>query len=307
MARKKRAGKAERRSGSPAPPPETVVQDDAVEEEGTDTLLAEDEEDAVDLEGLQDTSGGGVQALWEAYAKAKTVHVRDLLIEHYIPLVRQLAERMATKMPPSVDVEDLKQAGMLGLIDAIDKFDHTRGIKFETYAAQRLRGAMVDDLRRYDWVPRLIRNKSHQLDRSRDELETRLKRVATDEELAAHLNITMEQYEKLRRDTNVKTMVSLDRKWDDGEDNEIGHLETLQDTRTRDPIDEMHRAEIKSLAIRGLSSKEKAVLVMYYYDNMSLKEIGAVLEISESRVCQIHQQTLDLLREKFVARDVTPF
>lgn len=242
--------------------------------------------------------------LWEEYSKDRSNEMRDKLIEHYLELVYQAAERMSSKLPPTVDINDLIGAGTLGLIDAIEKFDHTRGIKFSTYCSRRLSGSMLDDLRRYDWVPRLIRNRTHQIERSRDELETKLKRTATHEELAEHMNLEMDEYEEMLREIDVKTMVSLDRKWDDDDDNEMSHLDSLTDNRVLDPLEEIERNEIKNLAIKGLSDKEKAILIMYYYDNLSLKEIGAVLNISESRVCQIHQQTLDLLRDKFNAREL---
>ncbi|MBN1256646.1 MAG: FliA/WhiG family RNA polymerase sigma factor [Planctomycetes bacterium] len=245
------------------------------------------------------------EQIWDEYSRTHSLDLRDKLIEMYVPLVRQEAERMSAKLPPMVDVNDLIGAGTLGLIDAISKFDHTRGIKFETYCGQRLRGSMLDDLRRYDWVPRLIRNKIHQLDRSRDELETKIKRPATEEELADHLELSMDDLDRLKNEINVKTMVSLDRKWDEDGENEMSHLDTLTDKRIKNPLDKMHRDEIKNLAMRGLSENEKAILVMYYYDDMSLKEIGSVLNISESRVCQIHQQTLSLLRDKFNAREVS--
>jgi RNA polymerase sigma factor for flagellar operon FliA len=232
------------------------------------------------------------------------MELRDQLIERYSHLVKQHAERLSARLPPMVVVDDLESAGNLGLIDAIEKFDHRRGIKFETYCAQRIGGAMLDDLRRYDWVPRLIRNKMHDLERRRDHLESKLKRVATDEELAAEMEMSMADFEKLKSEINVKSMVSLDRTWDDDGENETSHLETLTDNRGESPFENLQREEIKELALRGLSTNEKAILIMYYYEEMSLKEIGAVLEISESRVCQIHQQTLGLLREKFAAREV---
>lgn len=242
--------------------------------------------------------------LWQEYSEEKSTELRDRLIEHYLELVYQAAERMNAKLPPTVDINDLIGAGTLGLIDAIEKFDHTRGIKFETYCSRRLSGAMLDDLRRYDWVPRLIRNRSHQLNRSRDELETKLKRRATEEELAEYMDMSMDEYESMLNEINVKSMVSLDRKWDDDDNNEMSHLNSLTDHKVMDPLEEIQRNEIKNLAIKGLSDKEKSILIMYYYDNLSLKEIGAVLSISESRVCQIHQQTLDLLRDKFGAREL---
>jgi RNA polymerase sigma factor for flagellar operon FliA len=250
--------------------------------------------------------GGGIEndPLWEEYARTRSTEARDRLIERYMPLVDATAERMAVRLPSSVDVNDLRQAGSVGLIDAIEKFDHTRGIKFETYCARRLSGEMFDDLRRYDWVPRLIRNKIHQLERAREELETELQRQATDEELAEHLDISMEEFDELQRELDVKSMVSLDRKWDDDGENEASHLDVITDTKARSPVDRLQREEIKSLALRGLKANEKAILIMYYYENMTLQEIGAVLDISESRVCQIHQQTLALLRDKFAAREV---
>jgi RNA polymerase sigma factor FliA len=260
------------------------------------------EEDLADLVAEGDEEA--VRETWMKYSQEPSQELRDILIEHYMWIVDKTAERLAMRVPPIVDIEDLRMAGALGLIDAIEKFDPSRGIKFETYCTRRLYGAMVDDLRRYDWVPRLIRNRTHQFDRARDELETRLKRRATPEELAEHMDMTMEEYESLMRELDVKTMVSLDRKWDDDDDNDLRHLEVLTDTRQCSPLEDVQRNEIKALAIRGLSDKEKAILQMYYFDNLKLKEIGKVLQISESRVCQIHQQTLQLLREKFESREV---
>ncbi|MHC4883884.1 MAG: sigma-70 family RNA polymerase sigma factor [Planctomycetota bacterium] len=249
-----------------------------------------------------------VLRMWRSYHESdRSDEERNRLIEHYLPLVCQHAQRLATRLPPSVEVDDLVSAGTLGLIDAIKKFDPSMGTKFETYCGRRLTGAMLDELRRYDWVPRLIRNRAHQLDRARDELETRLKRKATPEELAKHMNMSNDQYDALLRELSVKTIFSLDRKWDDDDNNEMRHVEVLTDVRQKSPLEELQRDEIRNLAIRGLSQKEKMILQMYYYDHLSLKEIGAVLEISESRVCQIHQQTLTLLREKFKSREVHTF
>lgn len=303
MAKKSRVNKEADLRPAQAPPGQESEEDsgEVQEEESRDDDFPEfdDGDTEIDFDSLDED-----QKLWARYAQTSSQEDRDLLIERYIKVVNQVAERIATKLPPYVEVDDLKQAGCFGLVDAVGKFDYTRGIKFETYAANRVRGSILDFLRDGDWVPRQIRNKRHQLDRARDELETSLQREATDEELASHLEMKMEDYYALLKELDIKSMVSLDRKWDDGDDSEMGHLETLQDKSSCDPLDEIQRQEIKALALRGLSDKEQAVLVMYYYDNMSLKEIGAVLEISESRVCQIHQQTLELLRDKFTARDV---
>lgn len=247
-----------------------------------------------------------VRAEWTEYTSGHTDASRDRLIEHYMPLVYQTAERMAARLPSFIDVNDLIGAGTLGLIDAIGKFDPTRDIKFSTYCCTRVSGAILDELRRLDWAPRLVRSRVNQLERSREGLESRLGRPPTEEELAEDMDLSRDQFETVRRDAQVKSMVSLDRKWDEDDEGELGHLEMLADQDAPDPLERLSRAEIKELALRGLSEKEKLVLVMYYFEEMSLKEIGGVLDLSESRVCQIHAQTLDFLRDKFRQRDIRP-
>lgn len=247
-----------------------------------------------------------VDALWTRYVEGRETDVRDSLIEHYMPLVYQTAERMAKNLPSFVDVNDLIGAGTLGLIDAIKRFEPDRDVKFSTYCCMRISGSILDELRRLDWAPRLVRSRVNQLERSREELECRLGRKPNDEELMDHMELTRDQYESLVREVQVKSMVSLDRKWDEDDDHELGQLEMIADESASDPLSELARAELKEVAIRGLSDKEKLVLVMYYFDNLSLKEIGTVLELSESRVCQIHAQTLDFLRSKFKQREISP-
>ncbi len=246
-----------------------------------------------------------VDRVWEEYVEARGQEQRDTLIEYYMPLVYQTAERMANKLPSFIDINDLIGAGTLGLIDAINKFEPERGIKFSTYCCTRVSGSILDELRRLDWAPRLVRSRANQLDRCREDLEALLGRRPTDEELAEAMELDREQYEALLRETQVKSMVSLDRKWDEDDDHEMGQIEMLADRGALDPLSELERAEIKEVAIRGLSDKEKHVLVMYYFDNLTLQEIGRILGLSESRVCQIHSQTLDFLREKFEKGTVT--
>ncbi|MBN2713111.1 MAG: FliA/WhiG family RNA polymerase sigma factor [Planctomycetes bacterium] len=240
-----------------------------------------------------------VEALWVTYVDERDNDTRDRLIEYYIPLVYQTAERMAKNLPSFVDVNDLIQAGMIGLIDAIKKFEPDRDIKFSTYCCMRISGSILDELRRLDWAPRLVRSRVNQLERSKEELESALGRKPTDEEIADHMELTRDQYEALIKEVQVKSMISLDRKWDEDDDHELGQMDMIADKTAIDPHEELERSELRDVAIRGLSEKEKLVLVMYYYENMSLKEIGAVLNLSESRVCQIHAQTLEFLRKKF--------
>ena len=243
--------------------------------------------------------------LWDRYAGNRTETLRNRLIEYYMPLAYQTAEKMARKLPQNVDTNDLVMAASLGHIAAIEKFNPERGVKFETYCAFRMQGAIVDDLRRMDPVPRQIRYQIHQLTRAREEMETLLGREPTHEELAEHLKLTPNELEELLEEVNVKSVFSLDQKRDRDDDHELGPMDTLADTRTESPIDELQRIEIRELAIRGLSPMERKILIMKYYDNLSLAEIGAVLDISESRVCQIHQQVLTLLKQKFTAREIT--
>lgn len=247
-----------------------------------------------------------VTQCWREYVKEHDDHLRDRLIEHYMPLVYQTAERMASRLPSFIDINDLISAGTLGLIDAIGKFEPDRDVKFSTYCCTRVSGSILDELRRLDWAPRLVRSRVNQLERSREDLECSLGRRPSDEELADHMDLTRDQFEALRKDAQVKSMISLDRKWDEDDDHELGQFEMIADNETPDPLDMVSRAEIKEVALRGLSEKEKLVLVMYYFEEMSLKEIGAVLELSESRVCQIHAQTLEFLRAKFAHRDIRP-
>ncbi|MDR0362377.1 MAG: FliA/WhiG family RNA polymerase sigma factor [Planctomycetota bacterium] len=245
--------------------------------------------------------------LWRVYVETRDDDARSKLIENYLPLVFQTAERLAKHFPTHLDVQDLISYGNLGLLDAIRKFNPDEGVKFSTYCNLRISGAIRDELRRLDWISRQLRSKVNQVKRVREELEIELGRHPYDQEMAERLDITVEEYEVLQQEVQVKTMVPLDRKWDDNGDNDTGPIELLPDAKAADPLNELIRAEIKEVAMRGLSEDEKKVLVLYYYENMNLKEIGLVLNLSESRVCQIHQKTLNFLKQKFTQREITPY
>ena len=246
-----------------------------------------------------------VAELWQSFVTEKTQQVRDSLIEHYMPQVYQTAERMAAKLPDHVNVNDLIGWGTLGLIDAINRFDPSREIKFSTYCSSRISGQIIDELRRLDWIPRLVRVRVHQLERTRDALSSKLGRIPDDEEIAQEMDMDMDQYDDFIKDTRVKSIVSLNRKWDEDDDGELGQIEMLPDATATNPLTELQRAEIKEIAIKGLNEKQKQVLVMYYFDNLNLKDIGDILELSESRVSQIHAQILDFLKGKFTERHLT--
>ncbi|MCC8190007.1 MAG: FliA/WhiG family RNA polymerase sigma factor [Planctomycetes bacterium] len=245
--------------------------------------------------------------LWRRYTTTGDEEARARLIENYIPLVFDMAERMSKKFPTYLDVQDLISYGNFGLLDAIRKFNPAEGVKFSTYCNRRINGAIVDELRRLDWPSRQLRQKVNLVKRTREELEVKFGRAAHDEEMAEHLGLNATQYADLMRDVQIKSMVSLDRKWDENDDNDVGPIEMMPDTRAPDPLTELTRAEIKEVAMKGLSEDEKQVLILYYYENLNLKEIGLVLNLSESRVCQIHQKTLNFLRQKFTQRQISPY
>ncbi len=246
-------------------------------------------------------------ALWAQYTETEDSDARERLIENYLPLVFDAAHRMSKKFPTYLDVQDLISYGNLGLLDAIRKFNPAEGVKFSTYCNRRINGAIFDELRRLDWPSRQLRQKVNQVKRAREELEVKLGRAAHDDELAEHLGLDEPAYADLMRDVQIKSMVSLDRKWDENDDNDIGPIEMLPDTRALDPLTELTRQEIKEVAMKGLSDDEKKVLILYYYENLNLKEIGEVLGLSESRVCQIHLKTLNFLKQKFIQREITPY
>jgi RNA polymerase sigma factor for flagellar operon FliA len=243
-----------------------------------------------------------VAKLWRHYVKRRQVATRNELVEHYLPLVRYHAERIKTSsnLPSVVDINDLISAGIVGLIEAIGKFDPGRGIKFETFCAQRVRGAMFDYLRRCDWVPRQIRSKAHKLAARRNTLASRLERPPTESEMAEELGMSLESYRVMAESLSIKDQISIEGyQVESSKYDCVLQMEMAADQRNRHPLTQLQRQELRQAAERGLNEKEKTVLIMYYYDQLTMKEIGEVLGISESRVCQIHGQLLKFLRRKF--------
>jgi RNA polymerase sigma factor for flagellar operon FliA len=218
-------------------------------------------------------------------------------VERYLHLVRYNAERLHVRLPDEVDVDDLVQAGIFGLLDAIDAFDLERGVKFETYCAQRIRGAILDELRAMDWVPRLVRSRSHKLNDTAKSLEAEMGRKPTDSELAKRLNVPMKEFARLKRDAPTVSVVSLSRTHYQTDNNkDVTELEMLRDPTSRDPVHEAQRTDLKDLLTRGLTRAERLILILYYYEEMTMKEIGATLDLSESRVSQMHSAILERLK-----------
>lgn len=244
-----------------------------------------------------------VQGLWREYKTGKCPELRNLLIENYLPLVKYTAERLSAKLPDEVDVDDLYSAGIFGLMSAIDGFKLERGFKFETYCAPRIRGAILDHLRSMDWVPRLVRSRAHQLDGAVATLEARLGRAPTEAEVCAHLKIGKDEYEKLVRDGTAVGLVSLSKKWweTDGS-KDVREIDLLEDKRGESPLRSMQLRDIKGLITRGLSRTERLIIILYYYEELTMKEIGATLDLSESRVSQMHSSIIARLKSQLAGR-----
>lgn len=244
--------------------------------------------------------------LWQEYKQSGDRRRRDQLILHYAPLVKYVAGRVRSGLPNNVESADLVSYGMFGLIDAIDKFDIERQIKFETYAINRIRGAIIDELRSLDWVPRSVRSKARDLERAHVELEVELRRSPSESELADRMGITRAELAKLMSQVSFTNVMALDDITHSGSDRgdkmTLGDL--LEDPRAPDPESEYETEEMKVLLaeqIAGLPEREKVVLTLYYYERLTLAEIGSVLGVTESRVSQIHSKALLGLRGRLQA------
>ncbi|MEW6412652.1 MAG: FliA/WhiG family RNA polymerase sigma factor [Candidatus Zixiibacteriota bacterium] len=244
---------------------------------------------------------------WSRYHRLGTDEIRKDLLAKYIPLVRNVATRMAMGFPRSVELSDLISTGVIGLIEAFSNFDPNRGVKFETYAVPRIRGAILDELRALDWVPRSTRAKSREIERAYCVLENDLGRPPEKTELAKQMNISLEELHNTLEDVSGTGILSLDEVIYREDDNrQVPRIETVIDRETLSVLGEIEKKELKSflgVAIDRLSRQEKLVIALYYYEELTLKEIGEVMSISESRVSQIHTRAVvklrTMVREKF--------
>jgi len=244
-----------------------------------------------------------VQAIWEQYRNNPDEAARNQLVEQYLPLVRYNAERVHTKLPDEVDIDDLMSAGIFGLMDAIDWFDPDRGIKFETYCAPRIRGAILDELRSMDWVPRLVRSRSSQVDGARKSLQMELGREPTEQEVAQKLGVDETEYDKIRKDSSTVGVVSLSRKWFETDSNkDVREIDVLEDAKQINPMTTAQKRDLKNVVTKGLSRAERLIIILYYYEQMTMKEIGTTLDLSESRVSQMHSSVLARLKAQLANR-----
>ncbi|NPV28232.1 MAG: FliA/WhiG family RNA polymerase sigma factor [Firmicutes bacterium] len=238
--------------------------------------------------------------LWHKFKKENDSEARERLILHYVSLVKYVAGRLAIGVKGHFELDDLINAGVYGLINAVDRFDPDRGFKFETFALARIKGAILDWLRAFNWIPQSVRNKARSLERALLSLEQSLGRPPEDHEIAAHLGLTLKQFHQMMDEVAPVTLISLEDSLYSDSDNESYSLgEVIPDPKAKDPVEHLELEEIKEVlaqAIAKLPEKEKLVTTLYYYEGLTLKEIGKVIGVSESRVSQLHTKAILRLR-----------
>ena len=247
--------------------------------------------------------GMPIGTVWKEYRRTRSISIRNFLVEQFLPLVRRSAERLHTRLPNQVDIEDLVSVGFFGLVDAIDSFKPEMGVKFETFSGQRIQGAMLDELRSQDRLPRTARGRAARVSkiRSRIALETGV--PATEDEIAARLGVPEQECERIMRDSHVPGLRSLTRGFvgSDG-GREVREIDIIKDERQLDPLQRSQRRDLRDLVTRGFSRAERLIVVLYYYEGMSMKEIGLTLDLSESRVSQMHTSILARLKAQMQHR-----
>ncbi len=245
-----------------------------------------------------------IRQVWIDFKENPTEDVRNVLMEQYLHLVRFNAERIRTKLPTEVELDDLISAGIFGLMDAIEAFDLERGVKFETYCSPRIRGAILDELRSMDWVPRLVRNRSQRIQSATKTLQSELGRIPSEREVAKRIGVSGDEFARMSRDSSAVSMTSLSRKCYNGDSSrDVAEIDVLKDDRAVNPVQELQKSDVKALIQKGLTPTERLILILYYYEEMTMKEIGATLDLSESRVSQMHSAIIDRLRFQLRRRD----
>jgi RNA polymerase sigma factor for flagellar operon FliA len=245
--------------------------------------------------------------LWKAYAEKKSPEVKSQLVEAYFPLVRYIAERLSSTLPASVDVDDLTSMGTFGLIEAIDRFDVSRGFQFKTYCTSRVRGAILDSLRTNDWVPRLVRLRVNLVEKTLRRLHADYGREPTAVEMAGSLGMTLEQYRQLCEEASPISMLSLTDESADDSEGGSRMIDLVRDEKSLDPREEQQKRDIQDLLFKHLSEKEKTIVVMYYYQGLSMREIATMLKLTESRICQIHAKVIKRLKDVHSAKKAELF
>ncbi len=245
-----------------------------------------------------------IEQVWQTYkADMSNKELRNRLVERYLPLVKYNGERIWARLPDGVELDDLISAGVFGLMDAIDAFDLSRGVKFETYCVPRIRGAMLDELRTMDWVPRLVRSKASKLAEATKTLEARTGRPPTEAELSEHMQLSMPELEKMILEANAVNLISLNKKWYETDSyKDVREIDILEDKKGEDPTRRIQKNDLMRLVTKGLNRNERLIIILYYYEELTMKEIGATLDLSESRVSQMHSSIVQRLQSQLGRR-----
>jgi len=248
-----------------------------------------------------------LKKLWDEYVKTRSKTSKDKLLVEYAGIVRYTAQRIAVNLPASVELGDLIGSGVMGLIKAVENFEPERGFKFETFATHKIRGAILDELRALDWVPRSIRQKAKVLQKAYAELELKLGRMPYDDEIAEHLELTSKDFDKMLLDVAPTTILSLEEAMPDrgGEGKSLTLIDIIEDPNETNPLKELGYQEVKRIlmeTIEKLPEKERLVVALYHYEELTLKEIGEVLSLTESRVSQIHSKAMLKLRSRLIQK-----
>lgn len=256
-----------------------------------------------EAEAAREDADAALRELWRDFKETGDQALRERLILHYSPLVKYVAGRVGVGLPPNIEQADLVSYGIFGLIDAIMKFDLERAIKFETYAISRIKGAIIDELRAIDWIPRSVRYKAREVEKAYAALEGRLHRTPTESEVATELGISLDDLHTIFSQVSFVNVIALDELLNVGGDrsDKLSLVDTLEDTRAEDPVEVFEAEETKYLLARSINTlpeREKIVVTLYYYEGLTLAEIGQVLGVTESRICQMHTKAVLQLRAK---------
>jgi len=244
-----------------------------------------------------------LKALWKQYKRTGSQSLRNELVRQYLPLAKAAAERLWLRLPQGIALEELQSAGILGLVGAIESFDPSRNVKFETFCLLRIRGAILDELRARDWVPRRVRTNANKLEAATKTLVGKLGRQPTEEELARELGVSLSELTELMHAHAMLGNMTSGKSWQDSDgDKVIYEIENTSDHRQQPPPFNLQREDIKKLIVKGLSEKERLIILLYYYDGLTMKEIGSILNLSESRVSQMHAAILVRLRHTLAQR-----
>jgi RNA polymerase sigma factor for flagellar operon FliA len=244
-----------------------------------------------------------IAQLWLEFKANPTEELRNRLVENYLPLVKYNGERIWARLPEGVELDDLISAGVFGLMDAIEAFDLSRGVKFETYCVPRIRGAMLDELRTMDWVPRLVRSKASKLNEAVKTLEAKYGRPPSETELSEHMQISVEELEKMMVEASAVNLISLNKKWYETDSyKDVREIDILEDKKAEDPTHRLQNRDLMRLVTRGLNRNERLIIILYYYEELTMKEIGATLDLSESRVSQMHSSIVQRLQTQLGRR-----